>query len=74
MAEIKRYAFFMDVGNTRRLGVPIHVGLHTSWFRIMDGARSSYVIKRHHIKHNVQIKETTREPFHTTIRYEAQTS
>ena len=87
MTLIKRYAFYMTVSGKRRLGVymtvsgkrrlgvPIHVGVNTSWFRIMDGAKSSYVIKRHHVKHNVQITEAERyEAIYSPTGYEAQTS
>lgn len=58
--QIKRYFFMMDVSGKRRLGVPVRIGKHTGTFRIMDGARSSYVIKRHFKKHNVKIREGER--------------
>jgi len=60
MEKIKRYFFMMDVGDTRRLGVPTMINKNTGWFRIMDGARTSYVIKRHFKKHHVTIVEGER--------------
>jgi len=50
--------FGMDVGGIRRLGVPVTVNKKSGWFRIMEGAKTSYVIKRHYRKHNVRfVKE-----------------
>jgi len=74
MAQLIR--FFMDVNGKRRIGAPAgEPGSKTSWFRIMDGAKSSYVIKRHYKKHNVTYKEVVRdEDVHTSFRYEDQTS
>jgi len=46
--------FKMDVGGVRRVGKPVSVHQKTGWFRIMKGAKTSYVIKRHYVKHNVQ--------------------
>jgi len=73
MAELIR--FFMDVDGKRRIGAPVSPNKKTGWFRIMDGAKSSYVIKRHYKKHNVIYKEViTDEDVHTSFRYEDQTS
>lgn len=60
--KIKKYVFFMDVAGTRRIGVPVTINTkgYTGWFRIMDGARTSFTIKRHFTKHHVEIKEIPR--------------
>ena len=68
-------AFFMTIAGKRRRGVPTQVGAKSSWFRIMDGAKSSYTIKRHHKKHNVQMKEIPEyDSTDTSIKYDPQTS
>ena len=46
--------FLMDVGGIRRVGKPVTVNKKSGWFRIMKGASTSYVIKRHYVKHNVR--------------------
>lgn len=67
--------FKMDVAGARRIGVPVEVNTHSGWFRIMDGAKSSYTIKRHYKKHNVQMKEILEyDSTDTSIKYDSQTS
>jgi hypothetical protein len=44
---------FVDLGNVRRLGVIVKANPYTMWVRIMLGARTSIVIKRHKLKHNL---------------------
>jgi hypothetical protein len=46
--------FGMDVGGIRRLGRPVTVNKKSGWFRIMKGAKTSFVIKRNYVKHNVR--------------------
>lgn len=47
--------FTMDVGGIRRVGKPVTVNKKSGWFRIMQGANTSYVIKRHYVKHKVRV-------------------
>jgi len=70
-----RTFFFMTVNGKRRIGVPTMMNHKTAWFRIMDGARTSYVIKRNYTKHNVTLKEVSLiGDVHTTTRDKDQTS
>ena len=48
----------MDVGGIRRVGRPITMNKKTGWFRIMKGAKTSFVIKRHYDKHRVLYVDT----------------
>jgi len=49
-----RFAVWIDVGKVRRLGEICKWNRYTVWVRIMDGAKSSFIIKRHKKKHNMK--------------------
>ena len=44
---------FVDLGGKRRLGAIIRSNTHTLWVRIMLGAKSKLIVKRHKVKHHV---------------------
>lgn len=44
---------YVDVSGSRRLGKVVKVNYSTTWVKIMKGAKTSFIIKRHNIKHNV---------------------
>ena len=44
---------FVDLGNKRRLGRIVKANKHTVWVKIMIGARNSFYVQRHRIKHNI---------------------
>jgi hypothetical protein len=45
---------FTDVMNgKRRVGLVRHINTHTTWVRIMLGAKTFMEIKRHNIKHHL---------------------
>jgi len=46
----------VNVSNTQRLGKVVKLNDKTVWVKIMEGAKTSFVIKRHIIKHNVRLK------------------
>lgn len=52
----KRYRFtvWIDVSGSRRLGEVCRWNRHTVWVRVMKGAKSSFLIKRHKVKHNMK--------------------
>jgi hypothetical protein len=45
---------YVDVNNTRRLGRILKRNGKTIWVKIMTGAKTSFKVKRHIIKHNVR--------------------
>jgi hypothetical protein len=66
---------FVDLSGTRRLGIVCRANTHTTWVKVMHGARTYSYIKRHNIKHNVvqyvpKGEMIPNETFHTTIRHE----
>ena len=46
--------YYFDLGGKRRRGHPIKFNHHTGWFKVMKGALTYDIIKRHYIKHNVK--------------------
>lgn len=44
---------FVDLAGKRRIGLVTEVNLHTTWVKIMMGAKSYILIKRHNKKHNI---------------------
>jgi hypothetical protein len=51
---IKYNKMYCDVGGVRRLGYCTKLNDKTVWMKIMKGARTSFTIKRHIVKHNVR--------------------
>lgn len=47
---------FVDLSSGRRLGKVIKMNEHTCWVKILFGAKTFRIIKRHFIKHHVFIK------------------
>ena len=69
---------FVDLAGVRRLGKIVRANTHTTWVKVMRGARTYDYIKRHNIKHNVvqyvpEGEMIPDETFHTTIRHEVKT-
>lgn len=62
---------FVDLAGTRRLGHVVKVNTHTTWVKVMRGAKTYAYIKRHNIKHNLKIHwgGDKDEPIHTSIRH-----
>lgn len=52
---VAEYHMFCDVNGTRRLGKVVRVNTKTAVLKIMVGAKSSFTIKRHKIKHNLKL-------------------
>lgn len=52
--EMKVRAFF-TVSGKRRLGVPVKINNKTMWIKVMKGAKTYFIIKRHFVKHNFQL-------------------
>ena len=50
--KLKVY-FNFDFNKGRRMGQLVKSNDKTGWFKIMMGARSSIVIKRHNVKHHI---------------------
>lgn len=46
---------FVNLGTGRRLGHVVQYNWYTIWVKIMMGAKTFIVVKRHKIKHNVTI-------------------
>lgn len=44
---------FVDLSGSRRLGKLIKMNDHTCWVKIMFGARTYRIIKRHFVKHHI---------------------
>ena len=71
---VKPMVVFVDLAGTRRLGIAVRVNTHTTWVKVMKGAKTYDYIKRHNIKHNVTMYVTRGEmipdeTFYTTIRH-----
>jgi len=67
---------FVDLAGTRRLGKVVTINTLTTWVKVMHGAQTFSVIKRHNLKHNVvqyvpEGEMIPDETFHTTIRHQA---
>lgn len=45
---------YFDLNGTRRLGHILSTNRKTVWVQVMDGARTSFRIKRHKNKHHVK--------------------
>jgi hypothetical protein len=45
----------VNLAGRRRIGNVSGINSKTTWVRVMQGAKSYDVIKRHNIKHNVQL-------------------
>jgi len=45
---------YVNLSDTRRLGKVIKMNDKTVWVSIMDGASTSFIVKRHIDKHNVR--------------------
>jgi hypothetical protein len=45
---------YVNISGKRRLGVIKKLNMHTIWVKVMDGAKTSYTIKRHVNKHKVR--------------------
>jgi ribosomal protein S1 len=46
---------FVDVSNgNRRIGEVVEINNLTTWVKIMIGAKTSIVIKRHNVKHHLE--------------------
>jgi hypothetical protein len=65
---------FVDLAGTRRLGKVCRLNTHTTWVKVMKGAKTYDYIKRHNKKHNVTMYvewgKIPYEAFHTTIRFQ----
>ena len=65
---------FVDVSNgKRRVGQVIQINNRTTWVKIMLGAKTSIVIKRHNMKHHLAFYKMGRycdAPIHTEVGYE----
>ena len=53
--EVKQITLFCTVGGKRRLGRVVCFNSHTVLLKIMSGAKSSFIIKRHNKKHNLVV-------------------
>ena len=65
---------FVDLAGTRRLGKIVKINTLTTWVKVMNGAQTFSVVKRHNIKHNVTQyvawgEMIPDETFYTTIRH-----
>jgi hypothetical protein len=50
--QMDRLTVFCDLADVRRMGKILKLNDHTVWVKIMKGAKSAFVIKRHIKKHN----------------------
>ena len=46
---------YFNLSGKRRLGHVVGLNHHTLWVRVMKGAKTSFTIKRHLVKHMVKI-------------------
>jgi hypothetical protein len=67
---LHRFWVHVDVSGKRRVGEVIGYNRHTTWVRVMKGAKSYFTILRHNKKHNVsdafRSEEIINEDVHTT--------
>jgi hypothetical protein len=62
---------FVDLAGHRRLGHIVKVNHHTTWVKVMNGAKTYDIVKRHNKKHHVNNpklipKERTHEIIYST--------
>jgi len=49
-----KYRMFVDLSGKRRIGHVLSFNAKTLWVKVMQGARTYIVVKRHYIKHRVR--------------------
>lgn len=58
---------YFDTSKSRRLGKVTKRNTHTVWVKMMIGAKSHVVIKRHINKHNVRFVDADGVPFRRIV-------
>jgi len=51
-----KWKLFINVGGVPRIGQLVKANSKTVWVRIMKGAKTNFVIKRHVKKHNLHLR------------------
>lgn len=48
-----RVTVFVDLAGRRRLGHVVKINQYTTWVKVMDGAKTYNIIKRHNKRHHI---------------------
>ena len=51
-----QWFLFINVGGVPRIGKLVKINIKTVWVRVMKGAKTNYVIKRHVKKHDLHLR------------------
>ena len=49
---------YFTISGKRRMGVPVKINCKTMWIKVMIGAKSYIIIKRHLVKNNFKMVAT----------------